>query len=277
MRVRALFVSDIHLGTRGCQAELLLDFLNHYKADQIYLVGDILDGWRLKSRWYWPRSHHDVVAAVLARVRAGTRVVYISGNHDAFLRPLAGTSFAGIELVDDAIHQAADGRRYLVLHGDRFDLVANHARWVAVCGDLAYRVALAANSSLNRARRRCGLPYWSLSAWAKLKVKKAVKFISDFESEIAAEARRLDAQGVICGHIHHATMHDGFGVRYINTGDWVESCTAVVEHFDGQFEIVRWAGRELQQGLAEALELGSTARALVREPATAAMTEGEQP
>ena len=298
MKVRALFVSDVHLGTRGCQAELLLDFLNHYQAEQIYLVGDIIDGWRLKARWYWPRSHDEVVATILAKARAGARVLYLTGNHDAFLRAWLGTCFAGIELLDDAVHQAADGQRYLVLHGDRFDLVATHARWLALCGDFAYRAALAANRSLNQARRRCGLPYWSLSAWAKLKVKMAVNFISDFESEIAAEARRLDVQGVICGHIHHAAMHDGFGVRYINTGDWVESCTAVVEHFDCRFEIVRWAevlrrrsaagtvrdgavheaGRAFHKGLAEAaVELGSATLALVRERATAAMTKAERP
>jgi UDP-2,3-diacylglucosamine pyrophosphatase LpxH len=240
VKVRALFVSDVHLGTRGCQAELLLEFLNYYHSDQIYLVGDIIDGWRLKSRWYWPRSHNSLVAAVLAKVRAGARVLYIPGNHDSFLRGWRGTSLAGIEVVDESIHYAADGRRYLVLHGDRFDLVATYARWLALLGDAAYAAALAANTWFNRARRGRGLPYWSLSAWAKLKVKNVVNFIGDFESLVAAEARRLDVQGVICGYIHHATMHDGFGVRYINTGDWVESCTAVVEHFDGRFEIVRW-------------------------------------
>ena len=250
MKVRTLFVSDVHLGSRGCQAELLLDFLNRCEAEQIYLVGDIIDGWRLKSRWYWPRTHDDVVSAVLARAQEGTRVLYIPGNHDSFLRASLGTPFAGIEVVDQAIHQAADGRRYLVLHGDQFDLVSTHARWLALIGDVAYRTALAANSSLNRSRRKRGLPYWSFSAWAKLKVKEAVNFISNFEQMVVTEAQRLDVQGVICGHIHHATMHDEFGVRYVNTGDWVESCTAVVEHFDGRFEIVRWA--EVLRGEAAA-------------------------
>lgn len=240
MNVRALFVSDVHLGTRGCQAELLLDFLNQYEADQVYLVGDIIDGWRLKSRWYWPPSHDEVVATILGKVQAGTRVVYIPGNHDAFLRTWLGTSWGGIEFIGEAIHEAVDGRRYLVLHGDRFDLVASHARWLALLGDAAYRAALVVNAWLNQARRRYGLPYWPLSAWAKLKVKKVVSFIGDFEATVVAEARRLGVQGIVCGHIHHATMRDGFGVRYINIGDWVESCSAVVEHFDGRFEIVRW-------------------------------------
>lgn len=280
-----MFVSDVHLGTRGCQAELLLDFLNQYRADQIYLVGDIIDGWRLKSRWYWPPSHDEVVATILAKVRTGTRVVYIPGNHDAFLRAWLGTSLAGIELVDEAIYEAADGRRYLVLHGDRFDLVATHARWLALLGDAAYRAALAVNAWLNRVRRRRGLPYWPLSAWAKLKVKEVVNFIGNFESLVAAEALRLDVQGVICGHIHHATMHDGFGVRYINTGDWVESCSAVVEHFDGRFEIVRWPevlhgelarlaavrwkGRALQEDMADAVGPGAAAHPLLRNHAIA--------
>lgn len=248
--VRALFVSDVHLGTRGCQAELLLDFLNHYRSDQIYLVGDIIDGWRLKSRWYWPRSHDDVIAAILAKAQMGTRVRYIPGNHDAFLREWLGTSFAGIEVIDRAFHETADGQHYLVLHGDQFDLVATHARWLALLGDGMYQAALVANTSLNRVRRKRGLPYWSLSAWAKLKVKEVVNFIGNFESLVASEARRANVQGVICGHIHHAAMHDNFGVRYINTGDWVESCTAVVEHLDGRFEIVRWP--QLSRGRTDA-------------------------
>ena len=243
MKVRALFLSDIHLGSPWCQAELLLEFLDRCQAQRIYLVGDIIDGWRLTSRWYWPRSHDDVLETLLARARSGARVLYVTGNHDAFLRGSPGAPFEGVELVDSTIHEAADGRRYLVVHGDRFDLVVTYVRWLALIGDAAYEVALAANASLNRARLRRGLAYWPLSAWAKLKFKEVVNFISNFEAAVAAEARRLDVHGVICGHIHHAAMHDEFGVRYINVGDWVESCTAVVEHFDGRFEVVRWTER----------------------------------
>ena len=240
-RVRTLFLSDVHLGTRGCQAELLLDFIRHYDADTIYLVGDIVDGWKLRSGWYWPQSHNDVVQKVLRKARKGARVVYVPGNHDEFLRDYVGHQFGGVEIVEQAIHEAADGRRYLVIHGDQFDLVMRHARWLALMGDGAYTAALFVNTHLNRVRRRLGLTYWSLSAWAKLKVKNAVSFIGRYEEFLCAEARRHEVDGVVCGHIHHAALHDGLGIRYVNTGDWVESCTAVVEHYDGALELVRWA------------------------------------
>ncbi len=240
MNVRALFLSDVHLGTVSCQAESLLDFLGQYHADQIYLVGDIIDGWRFRSRWHWPRSHDVVIAALLARARAGAQVLYLPGNHDAFLRAWLGGSFVGIDVVEKAIHEAADGQRYLVLHGDQFDLVATRARWLAVIGDAAYRMALSGNAKLDDQRSKHLHLCRSSSGWAKLKVREIVNFISRYEHRIVAEATRHDVQGVICGHTHHASMHDDFGIRYINTGDWVESCTAAVEHLDGQFEIVRW-------------------------------------
>ncbi|QFU16143.1 UDP-2,3-diacylglucosamine diphosphatase [Microvirga thermotolerans] len=241
IRVRTLFLSDLHLGTRGCQAEQLLAFLKAYDADTIYLVGDIVDGWRLKSGWYWPQAHNDVVQKLLRKVRKGTRLIYIPGNHDEFLRDYLGVHLGGIELADSALHETADGRRYLVIHGDQFDLVVRHARWLALLGDGAYTLALTFNTYLNVARRRLGLTYWSLSSWAKLKVKNAVNYIGRFEELLAAEARRQEADGVICGHIHHAALRDLSGVRYVNTGDWVESCTAIVEHYDGTLEMIRWA------------------------------------
>ena len=243
VRVRTLFLSDVHLGTRGCQAELLLDFLRHYDADVIYLVGDIIDGWRLRSGWYWPQAHNDVVQKLLRKVRKGSRLIYLPGNHDEFLRDYVGASLGGIELADRAVHEAADGRRYLVIHGDEFDLVVRRAKWIAFLGDGAYTMALFVNTHLNIVRRRLGLTYWSLSAWAKLKVKNAVSFISRFEELLSAEAKRHGADGVICGHIHHAALHDLFGVRYVNTGDWVESCTGVIEHYDGVLEVIRWVDR----------------------------------
>lgn len=239
--IRTLFLSDIHLGTRGCQAVLLLEFLKHYDVETIYLVGDIIDGWRLKSGWYWPQAHNDVVQKLLRRVHKGAKLIYIPGNHDEFMRDYVGHNFGGVEILDTAIHQAADGKRYLVMHGDHFDMVVRHAPWLAYLGDGAYTVALVINTHLNTVRRRLGLAYWSLSAWAKMKVKTAVNHIGRFEELLALEARRRDVQGVICGHIHHAVIHDEFGVRYMNTGDWVESCTALVEHFDGSFEIIHWA------------------------------------
>ncbi|HEY8383179.1 MAG TPA: UDP-2,3-diacylglucosamine diphosphatase [Microvirga sp.] len=241
IRVRTLFLSDVHLGTKGCQAALLLDFLKAYDADTVYLVGDIVDGWRLKSGWYWPQAHNDVVQKLLRKVRKGARMIYIPGNHDEFLRDYIGSTFGGVEIAEHAIHEAADGRRYLVTHGDQFDMVVRHARWLAFLGDGAYTLALVVNTNLNLVRRRLGLTYWSLSAWAKLKVKNAVNFIGQFEELLAAEARRFGVDGVVCGHIHHAALHQDFGLAYVNTGDWVESCTAVIERYDGTLELVRWA------------------------------------
>jgi UDP-2,3-diacylglucosamine pyrophosphatase LpxH len=240
-RYRSLFLSDVHLGTKGCQADLLLDFLRYHEADTIYLVGDIVDGWRLRAGWYWPQTHNDVVQKLLRKGRKGARIVYLPGNHDEFLRDYYGNHFGGIEVMETAIHEAADGRRYLVIHGDVFDVVVRHAKWLAFLGDGAYTSALGINTYLNWVRRKLGFPYWSLSQWAKLKVKNAVNFIGRFEEAVATEARRHKVDGVICGHIHHATMHGNFGVDYINCGDWVESCTAVVEHEDGRFELIDWA------------------------------------
>jgi UDP-2,3-diacylglucosamine pyrophosphatase LpxH len=240
-RFRALFISDVHLGAKGCQAERLLDFLRYHDADLIYLVGDIVDGWQLKSGWYWPQAHNDVVQKLLRQARKGARIIYLPGNHDEFLRQYYGTHFGGVEVQDMAMHDGADGRRYLVIHGDHFDLVVTQARWLALLGDKAYDFAITANRIFNALRRRLGFPYWSLSQWAKLKVKNAVNFIGQFEKTLVAEAQRHAADGVICGHIHHAVIHDDYGVRYINCGDWVESCTAVAEHHDGKFEIIEWA------------------------------------
>ena len=240
LKYRALFISDVHLGTKGCQSGMLLDFLREVDADTIYLVGDIVDGWRLKTAWYWPQEHNDIVQKLLRKVRKGVRLVYIPGNHDEFLRDYLGTHFGVIEVADTAIHQGADGRRYLVVHGDTFDVVVRHARWLALLGDWAYETALRVNAHVNLARRRLGLTYWSLSQWAKLKVKNAVNYIGDFEQALVTEAHRHGVDGIICGHIHHAAIHDRAGVRYINCGDWVESCTAVVETYAGEFEILHW-------------------------------------
>ncbi len=193
---RALFISDVHLGTRGCQADRLLDFLREYDAETIYLVGDIVDGWALKGGWYWPQPHNDVVQKLL---RKGARIIYVPGNHDEVLRNFYGTHFGGIEVVKEATHEGADGRRYLVTHGDQFDLVVQNARWLALLGDKAYDFAIGVNRIFNTIRHRLVFPYWSLSKWAKLKVKNAVNYIGDFEKTLAAEAERFHADGVICG------------------------------------------------------------------------------
>ncbi|HKT55072.1 MAG TPA: UDP-2,3-diacylglucosamine diphosphatase [Caulobacteraceae bacterium] len=238
---RTVFISDVHLGTRGCQAELLLDFIRHLECDALYLVGDIIDGWKLKSGWFWPQAHNDVVQKILRMARKGVAVTYIPGNHDDRVRDFCGAHFGGVVVARDAIHETADGRRFLVTHGDEFDGVVQHAKWLAFLGDWAYRTVLAANTLVNRLGRRMGLNYWSLSAYLKTRVKNALQFIENFEGAVAEEARRRGVDGVICGHIHKAEMRDIDGIAYVNDGDWVESCTAVVEHPDGRLEIVEWA------------------------------------
>ncbi len=262
IRVRTLFLSDMHLGTRGCQAVLLLDFLKNVDADTIYLVGDIVDGWQLRAGWYWPQAHNDVVQKLLRKVRKGARIVYLPGNHDEFLRDYVGTTFGGIEVAETALHEAADGRRYLVIHGDQFDMVVRHSPWLAHLGDGAYTLALALNTGLNKLRRRLGLSYWSLSAWAKRKVKNAVGYIGRFETILADEARRQGADGVICGHIHHAADRPIGTLRYLNTGDWVESCTALVEHYDGRIEVLHYPSL-LRARVAEAPALPVAVRRAV--------------
>jgi UDP-2,3-diacylglucosamine pyrophosphatase LpxH len=240
-RYRTVFISDVHLGTRGCQADLLLDFIAHIECDTLYLVGDIIDGWKLRSGWFWPQSHNDVVQKILRMARKGVKVVYVPGNHDDRVRDYCGVHFGGVEVARDAIHETADGKRLLVTHGDEFDGVIQHARWLAFVGDWSYRALLSLNTLFNRARRRLGFGYWSLSAYLKGRVKNALQFIEDFESAVAEEARRRGVDGVVCGHIHKAEMRELNGVLYINDGDWVESCTALVEHDDGRLEILEWA------------------------------------
>lgn len=238
---RTIFISDIHLGTRGSKAEMLADFLSRNTSETLFLVGDIVDGWRLKQRWYWPDSHSRVVQELLHKIDTGTRVIYVPGNHDEALRPYCGRAIAGVEIAKDAIHETADGRKFLVTHGDRFDGVIAYARWLALLGDWAYAAALQTNEIFNAARRALGLPYWSLSAYLKLKVKNAVEFICRFEEAIAREVHARGLDGVVCGHIHHAAIRTIGGIVYHNDGDWVESCTALVEDARGHMEILSWA------------------------------------
>jgi UDP-2,3-diacylglucosamine pyrophosphatase LpxH len=239
-RYRALFISDIHLGTKACQAEAFLDFLRHHDAPRIFLIGDIVDFWRIRRGVYWPQSHNDVLQKLLRKARKGTELVFIPGNHDEVLRDYCGVQFGGIAIARNIVHTGADGRRYLVIHGDEFDVVVRYAKWLGLLGDFGYTLALWANRHVNAVRRLLGQPYWSLSAYLKQRVKRAVNYIGEFEAALAAEARRHGAQGVICGHIHHAAMRQVGEVLYINTGDWVESCTAVAETEAGTFEIIRW-------------------------------------
>jgi UDP-2,3-diacylglucosamine pyrophosphatase LpxH len=235
---RAIFISDLHLGTPGCQAEALLEFLKTHSCDTLYLVGDIIDGWQLRRKWYWPQAHNDVVQKLLRKARKGCRVIYVPGNHDEFARDFLDHSFGGVEVVESAVHVTADGKKLWVIHGDYFDGVIQFAKWLAYLGDTLYDWALKANRHLNYMRGRLGMPYWSLSAYLKLKVKKAVNFISDFEVAVAHEAKKRGYDGVVCGHIHHAEIRNIDGVLYCNDGDWVESLSTLVEHQDGRLEIL---------------------------------------
>lgn len=244
-RYRTIWISDVHLGTKGCNAELLIDFLDHTDSETMYLVGDIIDGWRLKKKRFWPPEHNDIVWRVLKRAKRGTRVVYIPGNHDEIVRQFAGLNFGGVEIKRAAFHTTADGRRLMVLHGDEFDAIMLAHRWLAFIGDALYHVMMGLNGWVNKARTALGLPYWSLSKAAKHKVKNAVEFISKYEEVVARAAGERGVDGVVCGHIHTAEIrdfvHDGRKVAYYNDGDWVEGCTALVEHFDGRMELLHWA------------------------------------
>ncbi len=242
-RYRSVFISDTHLGTRGCKAEFLADFLQRVSTDHLYLVGDIIDGWRVSRFWYWDKMHDAVITEILRQARSGARVTYVPGNHDEAVRrflPL-GLEVAGIKLADEAEHRTADGKRLLVIHGDQFDSVVRYAKILALLGDWAYTGALVVNRYFNMIRARLGYPYWSLSAYLKRQVKEAVKAIDRFETALAADAAARGFDGVVCGHIHHPEMRMVNGVLYINDGDWVESCTALVEHFDGRLELIDWA------------------------------------
>lgn len=247
---RTVWLSDIHLGTPGCNAELLLDFLRSTDCDTLYLVGDIIDGWRLRKGWYWPQRHNDVIRCILKQAKNGTRVVYIPGNHDEAFRDYVGLHFGGVELLPEVIHETADGRRLLVLHGDQFDGVVLYARWLAFLGDSAYGLLLKSNAAVNWVRRRFGLPYWSLAAHLKKKVKNAVQFICAFEEAVAHAAMDRHVDGVVCGHIHSAEIRQFGEITYYNDGDWVESCTALVEQADGRIEIVDWAERKAAEAYA---------------------------
>jgi UDP-2,3-diacylglucosamine pyrophosphatase LpxH len=243
LHVRSVWISDVHLGTPGCQAHALLDFLKVVESEHLYLVGDIIDGWQLRRSWYWPQAHNDVIQKLLRKARKGTRVVFVPGNHDEFARKYLGNNFGGIEVLEDCIHTTADGRRLWITHGDYFDGVIQCAKWLAHVGDSAYEFTLKLNRHFNSLRARLGLPYWSLSKYLKLKVKRAVSFIGDFEEAVAREAKKRGAHGVVCGHIHHAELREIDGIVYANDGDWVESLTALVEHADGRLEILDWSDR----------------------------------
>lgn len=239
MLYKSIFISDIHLGTRMSQSNKVLDFLRDNESEKLYLVGDIIDGWALQKNFYWPQEHNDVIQKLLRKARKGTDIIYLPGNHDEFMRSFGSLAFGNIQLVDDIVHTGIDGKKYLVIHGDQFDLVIRNMKWLAHFGTWAYDTLILVNFSVAKFRSFFGLPYWSLSAWAKYKVKKAVNFITDFEDNLAEYAKRRDCDGVICGHIHHPNIRDIGELKYMNCGDFVESCSVLVEHMDGTWEIIR--------------------------------------
>ena len=238
---RTIFLSDIHLGTKGCQADRLVDFLKRHTCDELYLVGDIIDGWQLKSNFYWPQKHSDVVRRVLTMAKRGTKVTYVAGNHDEMLRRFIDLQFGNIAIVGQAEYVAEDGTRFLVIHGDQFDFVTSNYKWLAFVGDIGYQVLIKLNRFVNFGRKLLGYEYWSLSAWIKSRVKQAVNFIGQYEKIVADFCRREGYEGIVCGHIHHADISRLSGVKYMNCGDWVESCTAIVEDDDGSYRILDWS------------------------------------
>ena len=254
---RTIWISDFHLGTRNTKALYLLDFLKHNESEYLYLVGDIFDGWALSRSWYWPQVHNDVVQKILRKARKGTRITYIPGNHDEFARNFVDFNFGGIATRMSCIHTTLDGQQMLVLHGDKFDGVVQYARWLSILGAKAYQLALNMNRWYNQLRRWGGLPYWSLSAYLKQKTKRAIQHIANFEAAVAREAIRSDVDGVVCGHIHQAEIRMIDDVLYCNSGDWVESCTALVEHVDGRLEVIEWTvddSQHLEEGASSVFE-----------------------
>ena len=240
LRLRSVFISDVHLGFKGCRAEFLLDFLRRVECEHIYLVGDIIDLWSLQRTFYWPQAHNDVIRTILGKAKHGTRVVYVPGNHDRAFRDHDGLTLGNVEIRLEAIHETADGRQFLVLHGDEFDSIVRASPLLESVGNHAYAAALRLNRYVNAVRQRLGYPYWSLAAFLKHKVKNAVKYIANFERALAVEARRRGVDGVICGHIHRAEITEIDGILYCNDGDWVESCTTLVEDFAGRLSLLRW-------------------------------------
>lgn len=239
--VRSIFLSDIHLGTRACQADRLLDFLREYEAENLFLIGDIIDFWSMRRSIHWTPAQNTFVQKILRRARRGERVVFIPGNHDEALREYVGIAFGDIEVLAEHVHRLADGRRFLLLHGDEFDQITRHHRWVAVLGDVAYDLLVRLNGLLSYARRRLGIAgYWSLAGYAKRRVKKALQFVFDFEDSALHSARQRGLDGIICGHIHCAAIRQVGALTYVNCGDWVDSCTAIVEHDDGSLELIAW-------------------------------------
>tara|TARA_A200000113_G_scaffold155789_1_gene140508 strand:+ start:1632 stop:2477 length:846 start_codon:yes stop_codon:yes gene_type:complete len=241
---RSIFISDVHLGSYGCQAEKLLNFLQNTTCDQLFLVGDIIDGWQMRGRVYWPESHERVMKQLLEMAKTGTKVRYITGNHDEFLRNYGALQFDTIEIVDEYRLRNKDGGEFLVIHGDQYDVITKYARWISTLGDVGYNLLLRINVVVNKVRSLLGYDYWSFSKWVKDSVKQAVSYVGDFEATVASVCNQRGYAGIICGHIHKAANREVGGVRYLNCGDWVESCTAILHTHDGQFQVIEHDARE---------------------------------
>ena len=238
MNYKSVFISDVHLGTNDCQAERLLDFIRDVECENLFLVGDIIDGWELRRSFRWKQSHSDVLQKLLRKARKRTKIYYILGNHDDFLENfLPITMGEHISVHRDMVYKGINGKDYLVTHGDMFDAVTMTKKWLALIGDKSYLFLLKVNRPLNFVRKKMGMGHWSLSKYMKKNVKKAVSYICDYEQVLVRYARAQGVCGVVCGHIHEPEIKEIDGIEYLNCGDWVESCTAVVEHFDGRFEI----------------------------------------
>ncbi|MDE1830300.1 MAG: UDP-2,3-diacylglucosamine diphosphatase [Thaumarchaeota archaeon] len=245
-KYRTVWISDIHLGTRGCKAKFLEDFLRSIECEHLFLVGDIIDGWAMsRGSRFFPQEHVNIIRRFLNKARNGTKVKYVIGNHDEMLRKyldyFVHVDIGNIEIGNDFVHETADGRKLWVTHGDLYDGVTRYHKWISHLGDIGYALLISLNGIFNRIRKTFGFGYWSLSAYIKHKVKKAVEFINSFEGAVARECKQQGYNGVVCGHIHHAEIKDIDGITYYNDGDWVESCTALVEHLDGKMEIIQWA------------------------------------
>lgn len=237
---RTIFISDSHLGAKGCKDVFLAEFLKYNECEKLYLVGDIIDGWRLKKRMFWPQSHTNVIRRILTMSKRGTDVVYVTGNHDDFLRRYSGLNFGNIELCDETVFKAKNGEQFLVVHGDKYDGVIQTQKWLAILGDWSYETLIIINRYFNQIRRKFGMGYWSLSSYVKHKVKGAVSFISAYEEAVVKDCKEQGFTGVICGHIHHPEIRMIDDVQYLNCGDWVESCTAIVETLEGEMKLLRW-------------------------------------
>jgi UDP-2,3-diacylglucosamine pyrophosphatase LpxH len=245
LKYRSIWISDVHLGYKGCKAEFLLDFLRSTETDYLFLVGDIIDIWSMKRTLFWPQSHNNVIRTILGKAKHGTKVIYIPGNHDEEFREYDGMVFGNVEIHNEYAHTTADNRSVYMLHGDKYDSYMQCSKLTEFVGNLSYDFILYANRKLDKLRHQLGFPFWSLARFIKSKVRNAMAHIRKFENIVAADAKKHGHDIVICGHIHHADIRCINGVTYCNDGDWIEHCTALVEKQDGKIELIHWSDRQV--------------------------------